>query len=117
MDFWNGAWYRTDYFEVTCTAASDGDFSVGIVSALVAVWVPELMLLVMQAAFLRDILVVVARILDWIISGPRIQTTAIQRGNYAQDTNSEAIALLKLDSSRATVEKEKKLDDSQQREA
>ena len=92
-------------------------FSVGIVSALVAVWVPELMLLVMQAAFLGIALVVVARILDWIISGPRIQTTAIKRGNHAQDTNSEAIALLKLNSSMATVEKEENLDDSQQQQA
>ncbi len=89
-------------------------FIVGLIGGLAAVWVPEWMLLVLQSSFLGLLLVMIARILDWIITGPRTSAGTIHRSGAPADTNSAAIALLKLDSSMAAVENLDSLDDSQQ---
>ena len=89
-------------------------FSVGLLAALAAVWIPELMLLVLQASFLGGLLVILSRMLDWIVAGPGQGSRAIHRTSIQQDTNSAAISLLKLESSIAGSSVD---DDSQQQKA
>ena len=89
-------------------------FGVGLCAALAAAWVPELMLLVLQASFLGGLLVVFSRVLDWIVSDSGQASRSIHRTNVQQDTNSAAISLLKLESSIAASSAS---DDSQQQKA
>ena len=92
-------------------------FGVGLIAALAAVWVPELMLLVLQASFLGGLLVIFSRLLDWMLSGPRQTTMPIHRMGAQKDTDSAAISLLKLESSIAAVGNSPASDDSQQQQA
>ena len=89
-------------------------FGVGLLAALAAVWIPELMLLVLQASFLGGLLVILSRMLEWILAGPGQGSRAIHRTSIQQDTNSAAISLLKLESSIAGSSVD---DDSQQQKA
>ncbi len=92
-------------------------FGVGLVAALVAVWFPEWMLLVIQASFLGGLLVVLSRILNWLLAGPGWSSRPIHRSSLHTDTNSAAISLLKLDSSIAAANSPPIVDDSEQQQA
>ncbi|MEC9096526.1 MAG: hypothetical protein VX776_07845, partial [Planctomycetota bacterium] len=92
-------------------------FCVGLSAALAGIWVPELMLLVLQASFLGGVLVVFSRVLDWILVTPGQGSRPIHRTSVPTDTNSAAISLLKLDSSIAALDIGPAGDDSQQQQA
>ncbi|MBA62744.1 MAG: hypothetical protein CMJ76_10315 [Planctomycetaceae bacterium] len=92
-------------------------FCVGLFAALAGIWVPELMLLVLQASFLGGLLVILSRVLDWVLAVPGRSNRPIHRTSIQPDTNSAAISLLKLESSIAADDLPPATDDSQQQQA